>query len=473
MTRRRLIETRFETSTTRRGMIKSQNVNSTTRRRPIGTRKRKITSRRRLIGPKKRAITVAKDTITVALSIHGDAHTPYDVALTGNWDALAGICDALTPKRLLQECDREAFRASLVAHGLNRVGPGYFCRVTQGDRTSDYDFNLPPERIAQRPLQRRDASRLMVVNRAAGSIAHGTFSDIAALIDPRDVLVVNRTRVLRARLLGKRASGAPAEILLLKPLGGGRYEAMVSPGGKLKPGRRVEIASELTAEILEVTERRTRVVRLESALPLDEAIERFGHVPLPPYIERSDVPEDAERYQTVFAREAGSVAAPTAGLHFTTELLDRLAQRGVARAEVLLHVGAGTFKPVEVDDPAQHVMHEEWYSVSDDTARMINERRTAGGRVWAVGTTSVRTLESAASQDGTVHAGESETRIFIRPPYRFRAVDRIITNFHLPRSTLIMLVAAFAGYELTMRAYAEAVARRYRFYSYGDAMVII
>jgi S-adenosylmethionine:tRNA ribosyltransferase-isomerase len=345
--------------------------------------------------------------------------------------------------------------------------------VTYGDRTSDYDFELPPSQIAQRPLERRDAARLMVVDRATGTIAHRTFTDIADLVDPRDVLVVNRTRVMRARLLGKRASGAPAEILLLKPLGDGRYEAMVSPGGKLKPGRTVDIAPELRAEILEVTERRTRIVRLESTLPLDEAIERFGHIPLPPYIERADAPEDAERYQTVFAREAGSAAAPTAGLHFSSELLDRLTARGVARAEVLLHVGAGTFKPVEVEDPAQHVMHEEWYSVSDEAARLINERRAGAGRVWAVGTTSVRTLESAAADDGRVRAGAGETRIFIRTPHRFRAVDRIITNFHLPRSTLIMLVAAFAGFELTMRAYQEAVSKGYRFYSYGDAMAIV
>jgi S-adenosylmethionine:tRNA ribosyltransferase-isomerase len=345
--------------------------------------------------------------------------------------------------------------------------------VSAGSRTSDYDFLLPARLIAQHPLERRDASRLMVVDRARETIAHRTFRDIVDLIDPRDVLVVNRTRVMRARLLGTRASGAPAEILLLKALGDGRYEAMVSPGGKLKPGRRVSIAPDFSAEILEVTDRRTRIVRLESALPVDDAIEQYGHVPLPPYIERADAPDDADRYQTVFAREAGSVAAPTAGLHFTAELLDRLGERGVARVEVLLHVGAGTFKPVEVDDPAQHVMHEEWYSVSEAAARSINERRAAGGCVWAVGTTSIRTLESAADEHGIVHAVDAETRIFIRPPHRFRAVDRIITNFHLPRSTLIMLVAAFAGYELTMRAYHEAVAEGYRFYSYGDAMVII
>jgi S-adenosylmethionine:tRNA ribosyltransferase-isomerase len=342
-----------------------------------------------------------------------------------------------------------------------------------GSRTSDYDFELPPDRIAQRPLDRRDASRLMVVDRASGEIRHGTFGDIAELVAPGDVLVVNRTRVFRARLLGTRASGAPAEILLLKSLGDSRYEAMVSPGGKLKPGRVVHVAPGFSVEILEVTNRRTRIVRLESDLPLDDAIERYGHIPLPPYIERPDAPEDADRYQTVFARERGSVAAPTAGLHFTRELLTELEARGVARAEVVLHVGAGTFKPVEVEDPSAHVMHEEWYSVSPDAARTINDRRAAGGRVWAVGTTSVRTLESAANADGTIRAGEAETRIFIRPSYEFRAVDRIVTNFHLPRSTLIMLVAAFAGYELTMRAYRAAVDAGYRFYSYGDAMVVL
>jgi S-adenosylmethionine:tRNA ribosyltransferase-isomerase len=343
----------------------------------------------------------------------------------------------------------------------------------RGDRTSDYDFELPHELIAQRPLERRDASRLMIVDRTAQSIRHGTFIDIVELLAPRDVLVVNRSRVVRARLLGTRPSGAPAEILLLRPLGDGRYEAMVSPGGKLKPGRHVTIAPDFAAEILEVTDRRTRIVRLESLLPIDQAIERYGHVPLPPYIERPDAAEDAERYQTVFAREAGSVAAPTAGLHFTPELLGAIESRGVARAEVVLHVGAGTFKPVEVEDPAAHVMHEEWYSIPAESARTINERRGSGGRVWAAGTTSVRTLESAAAEEGTIRPGEAETRIFIRPPYRFRAVDVIVTNFHLPRSTLIMLVAAFAGYELTMGAYREAVDRRYRFYSYGEEMVVL
>jgi S-adenosylmethionine:tRNA ribosyltransferase-isomerase len=345
--------------------------------------------------------------------------------------------------------------------------------TARGERTSDYDFELPASQIAQQPLARRDASRLMVVDRAKETIERRTFADIGELIDPRDVLVINRTRVLRARLLGTRASGAPAEILLLKPVGANTYEAMVSPGGKLKPGRRVDIAPGFSAEILEVTERRTRIVRLETELPLDDAIERYGHVPLPPYIERADAASDAERYQTVFARESGSVAAPTAGLHFTTELLGRLAERGVARAEILLHVGAGTFKPVEVDDPAEHTMHSEWYSVSDEAARLINERRRAGGRVWAVGTTTVRTLESATGDDGKIRARSGETNIFIRPPARIRSVDCLVTNFHLPRSTLIMLVAAFAGYDLTMRAYRAAIDAGYRFYSYGDAMAIV
>ena len=340
-------------------------------------------------------------------------------------------------------------------------------------RTSDFDFHLPPERIAQRPLARRDESRLMVVDRQSGTIAHRQFRDLIDLIPAGDVLVLNRTRVVRARLLGTRSSGAPAEIMLLKPLGGNRYEAMVSPGGKLKPGRTVAIAPDFSVEILEITERRTRVVRLVGSGPVDALIERYGHVPLPPYIARADASDDAERYQTVYAREAGSVAAPTAGLHFTVQLLDDLARRGVRRAEVLLHVGAGTFKPVEVEHPAEHVMHEEWYSISDEAAAEIETIRATGGSVWAVGTTTVRTLESAADGEGRVVAGEGETTIFIRPPYRFRAVDRIVTNFHLPRSTLIMLVAAFAGYELTMTAYREAIASGYRFYSYGDAMAIV
>jgi S-adenosylmethionine:tRNA ribosyltransferase-isomerase len=343
-----------------------------------------------------------------------------------------------------------------------------------GLRTSDYHFELPSELIAQAPLARRDASRLMVIDRATGSIAHRSFLDLSGLLEPRDLLVVNRSRVVSARLLGtRRGSGAPAEIFLLSPLGGNRYEAMVSPGGKLKPGRIVEIAPGFTAAILSVTERRTRVVQLSAESGVEQAIERYGHIPLPPYITRGDEAADAERYQTVYAREPGSVAAPTAGLHFTPELLAAIDARGVQRAEVVLHVGAGTFKPVEVADPAEHVMHEERFVVPESTAAAHERTRAAGGRVWAVGTTTVRTLESAVDETGVVRAGAGETRIFLRPPASPRAVDALVTNFHLPRSTLIMLVAAFAGYELTMRAYREAIAERYRFYSYGDAMAIV
>ena len=320
-----------------------------------------------------------------------------------------------------------------------------------GLRTADYDFDLPPELIAQSPLPTRDASRLMVINRKTGTISHQHFSDLPALTSPGDLLVVNRSRVVKARLLGIRVgSGAPAEVFLLAPLGHGRYEAMVSPGGKLKPGRAVAPFNDV-----------------------EQAIDALGHMPLPPYIARDDDASDLERYQTVYAREPGSVAAPTAGLHFTPALLSALDARGVRRGEIVLHVGAGTFKPVEVDDPAKHLMHEERYAIPDATAQALVETRAAGARVWAVGTTSVRTLESAAAPDRTVRAGEGETRIFIRPPAHPHVVDALVTNFHLPRSTLIMLVAAFAGYDLTMRAYREAIAERYRFYSYGDAMAIV
>ncbi|MGI9091487.1 MAG: tRNA preQ1(34) S-adenosylmethionine ribosyltransferase-isomerase QueA [Gemmatimonadaceae bacterium] len=342
-----------------------------------------------------------------------------------------------------------------------------------GTRTSDYHFDLPPELIAQSPPDVRGESRLMVVDRAAGSIEHRSFADIVHYIPSGDLLVRNTTRVMRARLLGTRNSGAPAEVLLLKSLGYARYEAMVRPGGKVRPGRTIHIGDELDIRVLEITNRRTRIVELVTSLDEHVAIDRYGHIPLPPYIERADVESDAERYQTVYARETGSVAAPTAGLHLTPALLDLLASKGVQTADLVLHVGAGTFKPVEVDDPAEHVMHEEWYNLPAFTAGALNDTRARGHGVWAVGTTTVRTLESAASTDGTFAPASGNTRIFIRPPYAFRAVDHMLTNFHLPHSTLIMLIAAFAGYELTLHAYTTAVAERYRFFSYGDAMLII
>ena len=342
-----------------------------------------------------------------------------------------------------------------------------------GTRTSHYDFDFPVDRIAQFPTDRRGDSRLMVLNRSTGEISHKQFSDLEQLIPTGDAIVLNTTRVFRARLLGVRDNGTPAEVLLLRSLGNSMWEAMVHPGGKLKPGRRVRIADDFEAKILSTTERRTRVVQLNSSLPIEQMIEKYGHVPLPPYITRADQQSDAERYQTVYASESGSVAAPTAGLHFTSEMLDKLSSKGVRRADLILHVGAGTFKPVETEHPADHVMHEESYMLPARTAEILNETRAGGGKIWAVGTTSVRTLESAIGDDGTFREKSGETRIFIRPPHEFRAVDRLITNFHLPRSTLVMLVAAFAGYDLTMRAYQEAVGELYRLYSYGDAMVVV
>ena len=321
-----------------------------------------------------------------------------------------------------------------------------------------------------------------MLNREAPALQHLRFADLTTLVSAGDVLVVNESRVLPARLLGKKPTGAPAEILLLRPIdsepeGGPRsqkvWEALVRPGGKLKPGRRVEISPQLTVEILDSTPEGGRIVRLETDLSGEEALHRFGHMPLPPYIDREDEALDRDRYQTVYAREPGSVAAPTAGLHFTDALLDELALRGVEITKVSLHVGVGTFRPVEVEDPAHHAMHSEAYQVPPGTAEAVNRCRTVGGKVWAVGTTVVRTLESAVGEDGRVRPGAGETRLFIRPPYRFRVVDHLVTNFHLPRSTLLMLVGAFAGYHRMREAYAGAIEEGYRFYSYGDAMVIL
>jgi S-adenosylmethionine:tRNA ribosyltransferase-isomerase len=303
---------------------------------------------------------------------------------------------------------------------------------------------------------------------------------VAQYLQAGDALVLNPTRVFKARLLGTRDSGAPAEVLLLKEDKHGMWEAMVQPGNKLKPGRTVTFSETFRAEMGDPTERGTRLVKLivDGVTAGDRDAERLaiaahGHVPLPPYIERADAPADLERYQTVYARQEGSVAAPTAGLHFTPELLATLSAQGVRRADVLLHVGAGTFKPVEAEDPAQHEMHEEWYNVPEETAALLAETRRAGKRICAVGTTALRTLESAWREDGSFASGSAETRIFIRPPAKVHSADVLVTNFHLPRSTLLMLVAAFAGYNLTMQAYETAIRERYRFYSYGDAMLIL
>lgn len=307
-----------------------------------------------------------------------------------------------------------------------------------------------------------------------GPLEHRVFREIGEWIEPGDVVVVNDSRVLPARLLGRKSTGAAVEVLLLRRSGDADdvWEALVRPGSKVKPGAVVQIGADLEIDVLDIVPGGGRRVRVRSATSVEEALEAHGHMPLPPYIDRPDEVGDRERYQTVYADRDGSVAAPTAGLHFTPELLAGVERRGATIARVTLHVGIGTFRPVEVDDPADHRMHSEWYEVSPDAARTIEHARSEGGRVWAVGTTSVRTLESAAAGDGRVRAGAGDTRLFIRPPFNFRVVDGLITNFHLPRSTLMMLVAARAGYERTMEAYAEAVRAGYRFYSYGDAMVI-
>ncbi len=338
--------------------------------------------------------------------------------------------------------------------------------------TSDFDYEYPPEAVAQRPLPDRGESRLLKLSRSTGLIEHTTFDSFHAFPDPGDVLVLNVTRVIRARLIGQRDNGRKAEILLTRPDSDGTWLAMVHPGGKLKAGRKVRFGEDARAEIVEVLRGGMRRIRLSGALSMDALMDKYGEVPLPPYIRRAPDEADLDRYQTVYAREAGSIAAPTAGLHFTTEMLHRLRARGVACAEIVLHVGPGTFKPVEVEDPGEHVMHEEWFSVPEAAANTILRAKDRGGRIWAVGTTCARVLETLATRGAPV-AASGWTDLFIRPPYQFALVDALLTNFHLPRSTLLMLVSAFAGHELTMRAYREAVSQGYRLYSYGDAMVIV
>src|SRR3989440_4477870 len=347
-------------------------------------------------------------------------------------------------------------------------------------RSSDFDYTLPAEQVAQHPLPDRAASRLLVLDRGTGAIRHARFRDIVELVAPEDALVLNVSRVIPARLRGTRVPGSgtrspggQAEVLLVRELPDGTWLAMGHPGGKLKPGRTVRFGDDSAVQVVEMLGGGLRRVQFVGPLDAPGTLAKYGEVPLPPYIRRAPRPEDRERYQTVYAAHDGSIAAPTAGLHFTPDLLGRLRDKGVAVAEVDLHVGPGTFKPVETDDLARHAMHDEAYRVSDSAAGIINERREAGGRGWAVGTTVVRTLETLAGERGRIAPGAGETRLFIHPPYSFRAVDRLLTNFHLPRSTLLMLVCAFGGYDNVMRAYGEAVREGYRFYSYGDAMAIL
>jgi S-adenosylmethionine:tRNA ribosyltransferase-isomerase len=343
------------------------------------------------------------------------------------------------------------------------------------DHASAYDYHLPPERIAQHPVEPRDRSRLLVVPRDGQPFRHLEFRDLVELVPAGDALVLNETRVFPARLRGRKPTGAPAEVLLLRPMSPDEreWEALVRPGGKLKPGRVIDVAEGLRVRVVDSTGGGARLVRLESELSPRAALERWGEMPLPPYIERAAEASDRERYQTVYARSSGSVAAPTAGLHFTPAVLDGLGAKGVELVMLTLHVGVGTFRPVDHEELERHEMHAEWYEVSADAAAALSGVRGRGGSIWAVGTTVARTLESVSSSEGVVSAGSGWTDLFIRPPYRFRAVDRLVTNFHLPRSTLLMLVSALAGYDRTMAAYGTAVAEGYRFYSYGDAMVIV
>ena len=336
-------------------------------------------------------------------------------------------------------------------------------------RLSDFDYDLPGSQIAQHPLPDRSASRLLVLDRATGTTSHLHFGDLLTVIPSGELLVLNTSRVIPARLRGKREAGN-AEILLVRELSDGAWLAMGHPGGKLKPGRRVTFGDDSAVEILEVLGGGIRKVRFVGSLDPRATLAKYGEVPLPPYIRRPPTPADRERYQTVYATHDGSVAAPTAGLHFTTELLARLHEAGIAVTAIDLHVGPGTFKPVETENLEQHTMHPEAYEISPGAAEEINHNR---GNIWAVGTTVVRALESAADSPGQVRAGAAETNLFIRPPYDFQIVNHLVTNFHLPRSTLLMLVCAFGGYEHVMEAYREAVREGYRFYSYGDAMAII
>ena len=342
-------------------------------------------------------------------------------------------------------------------------------------RIADFDYDLPPSSIAQEAVEPRDQARLMRLPRPEGPPTDHVFRDLPRLLRPGDLLVVNRSRVFPARLLGRREGGGGAEVFLLRDLGGDRWQALVRPGRRLRPGAHVTVDPGLTVvvETAAVGPEGRRIVQLRADTgSVEAALERAGHVPLPPYIRRPDRPEDRARYQTVFAREKGSVAAPTAGLHFTPALLEALSAAGIRIAEVVLHVGPGTFRPVTAEEVEDHHLEAEPFVVPEETANAIAATRAAGGRVVAVGTTVVRTLEAAARDDGFVPAGAGETALVVRPGFTFRVVDALVTNFHLPRSSLLLLVAAFAGRERVLGAYAEAVRRGYRFYSYGDAMLL-
>ncbi|WP_369688297.1 tRNA preQ1(34) S-adenosylmethionine ribosyltransferase-isomerase QueA [Desulfatitalea tepidiphila] len=351
----------------------------------------------------------------------------------------------------------------------------YFIKIKHMYELNDYGYVLPEGLIAQQPAERRDRSRLLRLDRMSGRVTHGTFGDIADLLAPGDVLVRNNTRVIPGRLLGRKPTGGRVEVLVLDFAQGvtrGEFTCLVKASKRPRPGSRLIFDQGLEARVLDVQER-TCTLAFEGVPDFEAVLERIGHVPLPPYIRRADTNGDHDTYQTVYAAEKGAIAAPTAGLHFTPSLLERLADRGVVIADLTLHVGYGTFLPVEARDIRDHRMHSEWFTLPGETAEAVNQARAAGRRVVAVGTTCVRTLEYCAGPGGRLEPLSGACDLFIYPGYEFRAVDAMITNFHLPKSTLLMLVSAFAGRERILAAYAEAVRLGYRFFSYGDAMIIL
>ena len=339
-------------------------------------------------------------------------------------------------------------------------------------KTHDFWYDLPEELIAQTPLEKRDTSRLLVMNRKTGQIKHQHFYDIIDYLKPGDCLVMNDSRVLPARLLGHRPTGGAVELLLLRDLGDKKWECLAKPGRKLQAGQEVVFGNgELTATVVAVQDDGNRVVEFHYEGIFLEVLEQLGKMPLPPYI-KAEL-QDQERYQTVYSKNVGSAAAPTAGLHFTNDLLEKIRTKGIKTAFVTLHVGLGTFRPVKAEEISEHHMHSELCMISEETARILNETKREGGRVICVGTTSCRTLESLVNEDGSFEEKAKWTEIFIFPGYTFKAMDGLITNFHLPESTLVMLVSAFAGREHVLSAYEEAVKERYRFFSFGDAMTIL
>ncbi|HEY3247346.1 MAG TPA: tRNA preQ1(34) S-adenosylmethionine ribosyltransferase-isomerase QueA [bacterium] len=346
-------------------------------------------------------------------------------------------------------------------------------------RLSDFDYTLPPELIAQHPVFPRDAARLLVVERATERITHHVFSDLPQFLRPHDLIVINDTKVIPARLRGRKRTGAGVELLLLRPApnsppaprGGPIWEALVRPARRVPAGTVLQIAPDVSAEIVDVRPDGVRLAQFHTPIPVMELLQRVGEVPLPPYIH--DRLERSEDYQTVYAAAPGAVAAPTAGLHFTEGLIARIAAMGVPFATITMHIGLGTFRPVSSDDITAHQMDAEWFDVTPEAAVIINDARRRGGRVVVVGTSAVRTLETVVDGGGVIRDGAGWSTLFIYPGFRFAATDALVTNFHLPKTTLLMLVSAFAGRELVLRAYADAVAQRYRFYSFGDAMLTL